>query len=370
MVFLRDELVLENELVREVSNKLRQLASLEFAIIFHKHKHRLDSIRYFGDEIEYIIVNLNHKLKLPQLLPIYPHIQSIIQSHVTVSPVTVLGQAESTSTEVTNANSTNSTEDSTKDTGTIGPSTVTEGKGANSTATECTMGKGANSTAMECTPGKGANSMGMECTGEKTSNEIAVVTNFGESSTFSEESMSKDIKGTMDTEEDPYGVDTDAVAPSTVTEELDWKKCIFTPEYGSYMVESIPDEPYKLSSNYIKEIRKSIKVRRRRLDMILRKLGFPNAKITTLTNFIRIGCKDCVFLGDEQFRQPLTGELEYKLSNFFPNICITPFSRFTEITHNIKLKNNSNILIPKFNTTITLPNTTNILSHTTNGKYH
>lgn len=258
MVFLRDESVLENELIRRVSGKLRQLASLEFAVIFHKHRNRLDSTRFFGDEIEYIIVNLDHQHKLPQLLPIYPHIQSLIQQYNTNSSTTRNHAPDST---VLN------------------------------------------------TPGN------------------------TDTNTL--------VNDTVDNT--PYSTEDGA--------DVDWEKCIFTPEYASYMVESIPDKPYELESNYINTIRASINERRRRLSVILRLLGFPNAKVTTLTNFLRLGCEDCVYLGDEKFRQPLTGELEYKLSDFFPNICITPFSRFTEITHNIKLKHPTNIRIPKFNNT-------------------
>uniref|UniRef100_A0A3B0MK00 SfiI-subtelomeric related protein family member n=1 Tax=Theileria annulata TaxID=5874 RepID=A0A3B0MK00_THEAN len=55
---------------------------------------------------------------------------------------TVLGHTDSTSPTMSTTNST---------LGTIGPSTVTQGKRANFTATECTMGKGANFTATECT---------------------------------------------------------------------------------------------------------------------------------------------------------------------------------------------------------------------------
>ncbi|XP_952785.1 adapter protein, putative [Theileria annulata] len=89
---------------------------------------------------------------------------------------TVLGHTESTVVP-----GTSNTKDST------GPSTVTEeknpneiavvtnfgesdtfseveGKGANFTVMECTMGKGANFTVMECTMGKGANFTAIECT--------------------------------------------------------------------------------------------------------------------------------------------------------------------------------------------------------------
>uniref|UniRef100_A0A3B0NCJ3 DEAD-box family (SNF2-like) helicase, putative n=1 Tax=Theileria annulata TaxID=5874 RepID=A0A3B0NCJ3_THEAN len=95
----------------------------------------------------------------------------------------------------------------------------TTGKGANDTFT--TLGKGANFTAMECTLGKGANFMPMECTTEKNSNEIAVVTNFGESSTFSEGVNTKgDTEGDTKEVGEEVGEDTGTVGPSTVTEKL------------------------------------------------------------------------------------------------------------------------------------------------------
>ncbi|XP_954801.1 uncharacterized protein TA03930 [Theileria annulata] len=73
-------------------------------------------------------------------------------SSVTVSPVTVLGQADS-GTEEKNSNK-------------IAAPKVTTNiprKGANFTGMECTMGKGANSTATECTRERELTT-GMECT--------------------------------------------------------------------------------------------------------------------------------------------------------------------------------------------------------------
>uniref|UniRef100_A0A3B0NDT9 Uncharacterized protein n=1 Tax=Theileria annulata TaxID=5874 RepID=A0A3B0NDT9_THEAN len=70
------------------------------------------------------------------------------------SSVTVTGPPNSNGPEVsTFTDSTSPTMSTTNITnsGTIGPSTVTKGKGANFTAIECTMGKGANSMGMECT---------------------------------------------------------------------------------------------------------------------------------------------------------------------------------------------------------------------------
>ncbi|XP_952803.1 uncharacterized protein TA09170 [Theileria annulata] len=86
-------------------------------------------------------------------------INSTSYTNIINTSVTVTGTTASNGPEVST-----STEDSSKDSGTIGASTVTEGKGANSTLMECTMGKGANSMGLKCTSGKGANSMTIECT--------------------------------------------------------------------------------------------------------------------------------------------------------------------------------------------------------------
>ncbi|XP_955181.1 uncharacterized protein TA04815 [Theileria annulata] len=82
-----------------------------------------------------------------------------------------------------NTNFTNSTKDS-KDIGTIGASTVTEGKRANSTLMECTSGKRANSTLMECTSGKRANSTLMECTSGKRANSTLMECTPGKGASF------------------------------------------------------------------------------------------------------------------------------------------------------------------------------------------
>ncbi|XP_951843.1 NADPH dependent oxidoreductase, putative [Theileria annulata] len=78
-----------------------------------------------------------------------------------------------------------------------------------------TEGKGANSTLTECTSGKGANFTATECTGEKNLNEIAAVTKTRESSTFSLDSKDTNSKGitTVGT------TSTTTIGPTTVTEE-------------------------------------------------------------------------------------------------------------------------------------------------------
>ncbi|XP_952302.1 uncharacterized protein TA13055 [Theileria annulata] len=98
--------------------------------------------------------SLSYKNKLyHNALDYYTYAINIFLNPHIYTSVTVLGH---TSTEgPANKDTTNIT-NSSKDIGTIGSSTVTKGKGANFTATECTMGKGANFMPMECTTTKDA----------------------------------------------------------------------------------------------------------------------------------------------------------------------------------------------------------------------
>ncbi|XP_952837.1 uncharacterized protein TA09340 [Theileria annulata] len=103
------------------------------------------------------IIVFTHSDKLPKIamsqwLKYYRIIfRNIYKSYVTGSSVTVSGPPNSTNRTkgTTSTSQTISPTNSTKDISTTGPSTVTEGKGANDTFS--TPGKGANSTAIECT---------------------------------------------------------------------------------------------------------------------------------------------------------------------------------------------------------------------------
>ncbi|XP_952834.1 uncharacterized protein TA09325 [Theileria annulata] len=137
------------------------------------------------------------------------YIIGTLKDFLITSSVTVLGHTATNSTEVTGT-SANLTK---------GISTSTNNL-TTSTTNTTTMGKGANDTFS--TKGKGANSVGMECTSEKNTNEIAAVTKFGESNTFTEGVRTKGSKVTntrgsgTNTKETPLG---GAVGASTVTEE-------------------------------------------------------------------------------------------------------------------------------------------------------
>ncbi|XP_954231.1 Phosphoinositide 3-kinase-like protein, putative [Theileria annulata] len=199
------------------------------SILNHKYKIRFKYISKF----HLVKFNKQQVLHYQLLLSNNPKCTSTVLCHTDTGTKGISSTDTKVSTNSTtkvNTNTNNSTKDTT---GTTGPSTVTQGKGANSTAIECTSGKGANSTAMECTPGKGANSMPMECTpgkgansmpmectmgkganstlmectSEKILNEIAAVTNSGESSTFSE-GVNTGVTSGVNTEETPFGAGT------------------------------------------------------------------------------------------------------------------------------------------------------------------
>ncbi|UKJ89193.1 glutamate--cysteine ligase [Theileria orientalis] len=250
MVYLRSGSTIDYDSICKISGMLRQLATLEFVNIYYQNLNRCDPVYLFGDEIEYLVVNLDHSNFKPRLLPIYPHISKFIQNGDHLNPNNLTSVSH-----LLNSND----EPSPNHTG------------------------------------------------------------------YNRKEISFNV------------------------EDIGLEKTIVTPEYASYMIECIPDHPYSLFSNYVNDVRKSLHDRRKRLELILLMLGYNHSKVTTLTNFLRLGCEDCVYVGDEEFRKPLTGDLNGFLSNLFPDICVSPFSRFLKITENIgKRRRGTRIYAKKF----------------------
>uniref|UniRef100_A0A3B0NEA0 Protein ARV n=1 Tax=Theileria annulata TaxID=5874 RepID=A0A3B0NEA0_THEAN len=100
---------------------------------------------------------------------VYRHLIYNHSQFPSISPVTVLGPTDRVGPGTEDSSSSTEETSNSSTTGTVGASTVTKGKGANSTA--------------------------MECTSEKNPNEIAAVTKTGESGT-----------NTVGTKESPFGV--------------------------------------------------------------------------------------------------------------------------------------------------------------------
>ncbi|BAM41517.1 uncharacterized protein TOT_030000779 [Theileria orientalis strain Shintoku] len=250
MVYLRTGSTFDYDTICKISGMLRQLATLEFVNIYYQNLNRCDPVYLFGDEIEYLVVNLDHSNSKARLLPIYPHISKFIENKHHLNP-----------------------------------------------------------------------------------NNLKSVFHFLNSN---EESTLKHT-----------GCNRNEL--SFNIEDIGLEKTVVTPEYASYMVECIPDEPYSLFSSYVNNVRKSVHNRRKRLELILLMLGYNHSKVTTLTNFLRLGCEDCVYVGDEEFRKILTGNMKGLLSNLFPDICVSPFSRFLKITENIGIRRRgTRIYVKKF----------------------
>ncbi|UKK01542.2 glutamate--cysteine ligase [Theileria orientalis] len=79
MAHCRNGPTIDFDSICKISGMLRQLATLEFVSIYYENLNRCDPVYLFGDEIEYIVVNLDHSNFKAQLLPIYPHISKFIQ---------------------------------------------------------------------------------------------------------------------------------------------------------------------------------------------------------------------------------------------------------------------------------------------------
>ncbi|BAM41516.1 uncharacterized protein TOT_030000778 [Theileria orientalis strain Shintoku] len=71
---------IDYDTICKISGMLRQLATLEFVNIYYQNLNRCDPVYLFGDEIEYLVVNLDHSNSKARLLPIYPHISKFIEN--------------------------------------------------------------------------------------------------------------------------------------------------------------------------------------------------------------------------------------------------------------------------------------------------
>ncbi|UKJ89192.2 glutamate--cysteine ligase [Theileria orientalis] len=80
MAHHRSGSTIDYDSICKISGMLRQLATLEFVNIYYQNLNRCDPVYLFGDEIEYLVVNLDHSNFKPRLLPIYPHISKFIQN--------------------------------------------------------------------------------------------------------------------------------------------------------------------------------------------------------------------------------------------------------------------------------------------------
>ncbi|RNF22222.1 gamma-glutamylcysteine synthetase [Trypanosoma conorhini] len=119
-----------------------------------------------------------------------------------------------------------------------------------------------------------------------------------------------------------------------LTEFVEKENVGWRPEYGSFMVESVPGSPYTLELDSLTSVEANI---RRRCDLMDSVAG-DNVFSLTLVTFPLMGVGD--FTTSESKESP------YSRSLFVPDVCInTTHPRFANLTQNIRLRRGRKVCI-------------------------
>ncbi|XP_078069377.1 glutamate--cysteine ligase catalytic subunit isoform X3 [Mustelus asterias] len=112
---------------------------------------------------------------------------------------------------------------------------------------------------------------------------------------------------------------------------------LWRPEYGSYMIEGTPGQPYGGTMADFNTVEANMKLRRQEVFSLLK----VNETICTITAFPRLGC--------HQFTQPVHEpkpvESGASKSLFFPDEAINRHPRFSTLTRNIRHRRGEKIVI-------------------------
>jgi glutamate--cysteine ligase catalytic subunit len=116
--------------------------------------------------------------------------------------------------------------------------------------------------------------------------------------------------------------------------------CQWQPEYGSWMIESVPKNPYGSYLSDLLNVEKSMQLRRKRLHGALD----TNEIVPTLSNFPMLGVTNSEEnnYGYEHNRK-LHGEISN--SQYLSDDLINPHPRFGALTRNIRQRKGSNVYI-------------------------
>lgn len=112
----------------------------------------------------------------------------------------------------------------------------------------------------------------------------------------------------------------------------------FLPEYGSFMIEATPGEPYGDRTSDLLLVEDNMRLRRAILEAHLR----PGEKIVTLGSFPRLGAGDFVHEPSAQGK-PLTSGGPVAASAYVPDAVINPHPRFGTLTQNIRMRRGENV---------------------------
>ncbi|XP_032537736.1 glutamate--cysteine ligase catalytic subunit isoform X2 [Chiroxiphia lanceolata] len=112
---------------------------------------------------------------------------------------------------------------------------------------------------------------------------------------------------------------------------------LWRPEYGSYMIEGTPGQPYGGTMSDFNTVQDNMRKRRQEAASVLKE----NEAICTVTSFPRLGCPG--FTLPEYKPTPVEGGASKSL--FFPDEAINKHPRFSTLTRNIRHRRGEKVVI-------------------------
>ncbi|XP_048863260.1 glutamate--cysteine ligase catalytic subunit [Brienomyrus brachyistius] len=112
---------------------------------------------------------------------------------------------------------------------------------------------------------------------------------------------------------------------------------LWRPEYGSYMIEGTPGQPYGGTMSEFNTVEKNMSKRRQEASSVLRE----SETLCTITSFPRLGCPG--FTSPEY--RPTPVEEGVSKSLFFPDEAINRHPRFSTLTRNIRHRRGEKVTI-------------------------
>ncbi|KAJ7406391.1 Glutamate--cysteine ligase catalytic subunit [Pitangus sulphuratus] len=112
---------------------------------------------------------------------------------------------------------------------------------------------------------------------------------------------------------------------------------LWRPEYGSYMIEGTPGQPYGGTMSEFNTVQDNMRKRRQEAASVLKE----NEAVCTVTSFPRLGCPE--FTVPEYKPTPVEGGASKSL--FFPDEAINKHPRFSTLTRNIRHRRGEKVVI-------------------------
>ncbi|KAK2194712.1 bifunctional Glutamate-cysteine ligase catalytic subunit/Glutamine synthetase-guanido kinase [Babesia duncani] len=110
------------------------------------------------------------------------------------------------------------------------------------------------------------------------------------------------------------------------------------PEFASYMIEAIPKDLFNLEKDFAVTVLESMKHQRETINKILKKMGIKNSYAFTLSSFPLLGCKDSIYLGNEDFQSLLLKKNGGLRTLYAPDMLASPHPRFLALARNIRCR--------------------------------